>query len=126
MATVENLSSFPKSRILFEEASSILQYDLLKICETGPKEILDSTAVCQPAIFVSSMAAMEKLRALNPSAVGDASCAMGLSLGEYSALCFAGCFSFADGVRLTQARGKAMQEASDVTPRGMLGVVGLP
>ena len=34
---------------------------------------------------------------------------MGLSLGEYSALCFAGAFSFEDGVRLTKARGEAMQ-----------------
>ncbi len=31
---------------------------------------------------------------------------MGLSLGEYSALCFAGALSFEDGVRITQARGK--------------------
>ena len=31
---------------------------------------------------------------------------MGLSLGEYSALCFAGAFSFEDGVKLTKARGK--------------------
>jgi malonyl CoA-acyl carrier protein transacylase len=31
--------------------------------------------------------------------------AMGLSLGEYSALCFAGAMSFEDGVRLTMARG---------------------
>ena len=34
-----------------------------------------------------------------------ATCAMGLSLGEYSALCFAGAFSFEDGVKLTKARG---------------------
>lgn len=31
---------------------------------------------------------------------------MGLSLGEYSALCFAGAISFEDGVKLTKARGE--------------------
>jgi len=51
--------------------------------------------------------------------------AMGLSLGEYSALCFAGAFSFEDGVRLTKARGEAMQAASDACRTGMVAVVGL-
>jgi [acyl-carrier-protein] S-malonyltransferase len=50
---------------------------------------------------------------------------MGLSLGEYSALCFAGAFSFEDGVKLTKARGEAMQAAADATSSGMVAVVGL-
>lgn len=59
----------------------------------------------QPAIFVCSMAAVEKLRADKGDAVLDeATCAMGLSLGEYSALCFAGALSFEDGVKVTKAR----------------------
>lgn len=79
----------------------------------------------QPAIFVSSMAALEKLKQDDPSAVDSATVAMGLSLGEYSALCFAGAFSFEDGVRLTKARGKAMQLASDAKPSGMVAVLGI-
>ena len=51
--------------------------------------------------------------------------ALGLSLGEYTALCFAGCFSFEDGVRLTKTRGEAMQTASDQVKSGMVAVVGL-
>lgn len=54
-----------------------------------------------------------------------ATCAMGLSLGEYSALCFAGAISFADGVKVTQARGEAMQAASDAVDSGMVSVIGL-
>lgn len=50
---------------------------------------------------------------------------MGLSLGEYTALCFAGAFSFDDGVRLTRARGLAMQHASLQRPGGMVGLSGV-
>jgi [acyl-carrier-protein] S-malonyltransferase len=50
---------------------------------------------------------------------------MGLSLGEYSALCFADAISFADGVKITKARGEAMQAASDAVDSGMVSVIGL-
>ena len=50
---------------------------------------------------------------------------MGLSLGEYSALCFADAISFADGVKVTKARGEAMQAASDAVDTGMVSVIGL-
>jgi [acyl-carrier-protein] S-malonyltransferase len=46
-------------------------------------------------------------------------------LGEYSALCFAGVFSFEDGVRLTKARGEAMQSACDRCESGMVSFTGL-
>ena len=49
---------------------------------------------------------------------------MGLSLGEYSALCFAGAMSFEDGVKVTKARGEAMQAAADLTESGMASVIG--
>lgn len=115
----------PEAKALFDEASEVLGYDLLKLCTEGPKEKLDATDVCQPAIFTASMAAVEKLKKENPAAVESATCAMGLSLGEYSALCFAGAISFADGVKITKARGKAMQAASDAVDTGMVSVIGL-
>jgi [acyl-carrier-protein] S-malonyltransferase len=68
---------------------------------------------------------LEKLKLQDPAAVESATVAMGLSLGEYSALCFAGAFSFEDGVRLTKARGEAMQAASDAAESGMVSVLGL-
>lgn len=116
----------PAAKALFDEASEILGYDLLEVCTVGPKEKLDSTVVSQPAIFVASMAAVEKLRAEEgQDAVDAATCAMGLSLGEYSALCFADAISFADGVKVTKARGEAMQAASDAVDTGMVSVIGL-
>jgi len=120
---VENV---PKAKSLFDKASNILGYDLLELCKEGPKEKLDSTAVSQPAIFVASMAAVEKLKQeKGDSVIDDASVTMGLSLGEYSALCFAGAISFEDGVRLVQERGAAMQEAADMVESSMASVIGL-
>lgn len=116
----------PKAKELFDTASEILGYDLLQVCTEGPKEKLDSTVVSQPAIFVASMAAVEKLRQEEgQEALDAATCAMGLSLGEYSALCFADAISFEDGVKITKARGEAMQAASDAVETGMVSVIGL-
>ena len=117
----------PAAKELFDQASEILGYDLLQVCLEGPKEKLDSTVVSQPAIFVASMAAVEKLRQQEggAEAIESATCAMGLSLGEYSALCFADAISFADGVKITKARGEAMQAASDAVDTGMVSVIGL-
>jgi [acyl-carrier-protein] S-malonyltransferase len=116
----------PRAQALFDEASAILGYDLLAVCTQGPKEQLDATVVSQPAIFVASMAAVEKLRhEQGDAALTAATCAMGLSLGEYSALCFADAITFADGVRITQARGEAMQAAADAVESGMVSVIGL-
>jgi [acyl-carrier-protein] S-malonyltransferase len=122
----EVCKTVPAAKALFDEASSILGYDLLELCTSGPKEKLDSTVVSQPAIFVASMAAVEKMRMeQGQEAIDAATVAMGLSLGEYSALCFAGAISFADGVKVTKARGEAMQAASDAIDTGMVSVIGL-
>jgi len=119
-------SEIPKAKELYDIASEILGYDLLDKSINGPKADLDTTAVSQPAIFVNSMAALEKLRAeKGDDAVAEATCALGLSLGEYSALCYAGALSFEDGVRLTKARGEAMQAAADATDTSMVSVIGL-
>mmetsp|Transcript_10980 Transcript_10980/g.15265 ORF Transcript_10980/g.15265 Transcript_10980/m.15265 type:complete len:432 (+) Transcript_10980:1-1296(+) len=118
--------SVPQAKALYDKASEILGYDLLQVCKEGPKEKLDSTAVSQPAIFVSSMAALEKLKQeKGEDVVNEATVTMGLSLGEYSALCFAGSISFEDGVRLVQERGAAMQAASDMVESSMASVIGL-
>jgi len=122
----ELCETVPAAKDLFDTASEILGYDLLSRCTSGPKEVLDSTEVSQPAIFVASMAAVEKLRQdEGQEAIDAATCAMGLSLGEYSALCFAGALDFADGVRITKARGEAMQAASNAVDTSMVSVIGL-
>lgn len=110
---------------LFAKASEILGYSIEDLCFSGPQEKLDSTVISQPALYVTSMAAVELLRQTNSEAVESCAGVAGLSLGEYSALAFAGVISFEDGLRLVQKRGAAMQAASDATDSGMVTVLGL-
>jgi [acyl-carrier-protein] S-malonyltransferase len=86
---------------------------------------LDSTVYSQPALFVTSLAALELLRQESPEKVDACAAAAGLSLGEYTAIVFAGAMEFEDGLRVVQQRGQAMQEASDRTPSGMVSILGL-
>jgi [acyl-carrier-protein] S-malonyltransferase len=118
-------AAVPAARQLFADAAAVLGYDLLAVCTNGPAEQLNSTAVSQPAIFVASLAALESLRQTEPAALDVCSATAGLSLGEYTALVFAGSLSFADGLRLVQKRGQAMQAASDATPSAMVSVLGM-
>ena len=64
------VESTPAAREVFERANAILGYDLLAICLEGPAEKLDSTVYSQPALFVTSLAALEWLRANKPDVVG--------------------------------------------------------
>lgn len=114
---------YPAARGLYEQAAQILGYDLFKHCSEGPAEELDSTVVSQPAIFVTSLAALEMLRAERPEVALSCEMAAGLSLGEYTALVFAGAMSFEDGLRVVQRRGEAMQQAADATPSGMVSIL---
>jgi [acyl-carrier-protein] S-malonyltransferase len=117
--------SLPAARALFDRTGALLGYDLAKICFEGPAELLDSTVHSQPALFVASLAALESLKINNPAAVQGCQAAAGLSLGEYTALVFAGVMDFEDGLRVVQTRGAAMQDASDRAASGMVSILGL-
>ena len=117
--------SLPSVRRLYDRAAEVLGYDLAKLCFQGPADELDSTVYSQPAIFVTSLAALESLRAESPDVVLACEATAGLSLGEYTAMVFAGVMDFDDGLMLVQRRGAAMQDAADATPSGMVGILGL-
>jgi [acyl-carrier-protein] S-malonyltransferase len=117
--------TLPAARRLFDDASQILGYDLADVCWNGPVERLNSTVVSQPALFVASLAALESLKAKEPDTVAGCRGAAGLSLGEYTALAFAGAISLKDGLRVVKRRGEAMQAASDATRSGMVSLLTL-
>ncbi|CAJ2640399.1 unnamed protein product [Trifolium pratense] len=117
----------PSAAVLYKKANEILGFDLLDVCINGPKEKLNSTVISQPALYVTSLAAVELLRAREggEQIIDSVDVTCGLSLGEYTALAFAGAFSFEDGLKLVKLRGEAMQDASDAVKSAMVSVVGL-
>ena len=58
----KQLLDYPVVKDMYEVASEILGYDLLALCIEGPRESLDRTVHCQPAVLVTSLAAVEKLK----------------------------------------------------------------
>ena len=93
----KDLMKFPIARDLFDAASDLLQYNLKKLCFEGPKSELDKTVYCQPAVMVCSLAAVERLREERPNAINSCVATAGFSIGEITALVFAGAISFEDG-----------------------------
>ncbi|MFG0261916.1 MAG: ACP S-malonyltransferase [Novipirellula sp. JB048] len=117
--------NYPRARALYDTASEVLGYDLAALCFEGPEEKLNATEFCQPALFVVGMAAAEVVLSERPTLATKIKATAGLSLGEYTAVCFAGGLRFKDAVRLVQRRGEAMQAASDAVQSGMASILGL-
>lgn len=117
----------PAAADLYSKANDVLGFDLLEICLNGPKDKLNSTVLSQPAIYVTSLAAVEVLRAREggQQIIDSVDVTGGLSLGEYTALAFAGAFSFEDGLKLVKLRGEAMQDAADAAKSAMVSIIGL-
>ena len=115
----------PAARALLDRASAVSGLDLAKACFEGPEDFLNRSDVCQPAILAASLAVLEALKSRKDPAALGVVVAAGLSLGEYTALTFAGALSPDDAVRLVCNRGRYMQEACEAAPSGMASVLGL-
>ncbi|MFA6288061.1 MAG: ACP S-malonyltransferase [Opitutaceae bacterium] len=110
------------ARALYDEANRVLGWDLAKICFEGPETELTQTKVCQPALFVQGMALHAILK--EQGKLGDVKFALGLSLGEITALTAAGVFDFATGLKVVAERGRLMQLACEQTTGGMAAILG--
>jgi [acyl-carrier-protein] S-malonyltransferase len=113
--------AFPHLAQIYEEASAILGYDIAALCFNGPAETLNLTEHTQPALLVSSVAA---LRALHPATITPEAVA-GHSLGEYTALVAAGGLTFRDAVAIVQKRGRYMSEAVPAGTGAVAALLGL-
>lgn len=114
-------NAWAEVRDVYDEAESVLGYDLAAISFEGPMDLLSRTDVTQPALLAHSTAVFRLLREHGV----NFDCALGHSLGEYSALVATGAVSFADGLRAVKLRGEAMLQGAQAHPSGMAAVLGL-
>ena len=122
----ELAGAFACTREVFEEIDDALGQNLSKLMFEGPDDELILTENAQPAIMAVSLAVMRVLSTEGGLELDSwAAFVAGHSLGEYSALSAAGCFSLADTARLLKIRGRAMQEAVPVGEGAMAALMGL-
>lgn len=117
----ELAARYSEAEEVFAVADTALGFPLRDVMWHGPTERLAQTEITQPAILTFSIALYRVLAAhkITPAA------AVGLSLGEYSALVAAGAIGFNEAVRLVRERGRLMQEAVPAGDGAVAAVMGL-
>lgn len=71
---------------------------MLKLCNNGPVKKLNDIRYSHVAIMTASLANLELLREERPDAVLNCVATAGFSVGEITALVFAGALQFDEGV----------------------------
>ncbi len=117
--------NFAVAREVFERIDNALNFKLSSLMFAGDAEELNKTSNAQPAIMAVSMAYFEVLRSLGLINLDEVKFMAGHSLGEYSALCAAGCLSIEDTAVLLKARGAYMMQACLDNPGSMAAIIGL-
>ena len=108
-----------RARELFDRADAVLGWSLSTISFDGPEEVLRQTQNTQPAIFLHSVILARLVEHSNVVM------AAGHSLGEYSALVYAGAMTLEDGLKIVRLRGELMQRAGEETKGTMAAIIGL-
>ncbi len=121
---VDLIDALPQVKDLFLKGSELCGHDLIKIVREGPEDRLKQTDISQVAIFLHSLAMLELIRDQN-GAFPEAEATCGLSLGEYSALVYAGSIDPLEALEVVAMRGRFMQEAAEAEQGSMLTILGL-
>lgn len=104
------IDEFDSAREIFERASDVVGYDLVRQCREDPDEQLDLTRFTQPALVTHQLACFAATRSLIGDGFIQPVLAAGHSLGEYSALVVAGALTVEGAVALVKRRGELMSE----------------
>ncbi|MEW6348070.1 MAG: SDR family NAD(P)-dependent oxidoreductase [Thermodesulfobacteriota bacterium] len=116
----ELYQAFPVVKHWMDRAAEVADFDLLQLLFFDREEDLQKTRWQQPALFTMEYSMVQYLWSLGvrPTALA------GHSLGELTALCLAGVYSFEDGFRLVNKRAQCMDKACHlhVDPGVMMAV----
>lgn len=112
---------YKEARNIYDKASEVLGIDIKKLCFETSQEELSKTENTQIAIAVTSLAILEVLKKNKI----QADICVGLSLGEYVALIYAGILSLEDGLKLLKKRGTYMGNLVPNEEFAMTAVIGL-
>ena len=118
---VDLAAAFPAARATLDAIDSALGVPLSRLMAEGPEADLQLTHNTQPAILAHSAAVL----AVVGDRLGDAACAAGHSLGEYSAWIAAGALDAPTAARLVRRRGELMFAAGQARPGAMAAILGL-
>lgn len=117
---------FDSAREIFQQSDKVLGFPLTRLCFEGPEEELRQTINAQPALVAMSYACYKAaLSLLSGSTIPSPSFYAGHSLGEYTALGFAGVLDFPTTLRLARERGRLMFDAGQKIPGGMAAIMGM-
>ncbi len=100
---------FDAGREVYDQASSVLGYDMRELSFSDPEGKIGLTRYTQPALLTHSIACLRVVESLSGGTLAPMAAA-GHSLGEYSALVAAGALTFDDALRLVSERGRLMGE----------------
>ena len=120
----EFYNKFDLFKKIYKEADDILGYSISKLILDGPAKELNLTQHTQPAIFLVSYSIFRLIKEEFNIDLSKAKFFTGHSLGEYSALCCAGLYSFDTTLKLLKSRGLAMQNAVPEGEGGMIAILG--
>lgn len=98
---------------VYKRAKEVLDDHTYSVVEQASLDQLSKTRYGQVAIFLNSLSLYQELkdRVLDPNDIG-VSASLGLSLGEYTALCAADVFSLDEGIDLVKNRGLIMGQGA--------------
>jgi len=112
----------PVVRATFDEASTVLGYDLWQLVSQGPADELNATERTQPAMLAAGIATLRLWREQQGT---EPSIVTGHSLGEFTALVAAGAIDFGTCIDLVRHRGQVMQQAVPAGTGAMAALLGL-
>lgn len=107
---------------LWDKSEDLLKINLKKIVFEGKEDQLKLTYISQPVIYIHSYSIYMILKKMN--LLNNVQSALGLSLGELTALCVAGVYNFETGLKIVYKRGILMHKACTKIKGGMASILG--